>query len=126
MRLFACKLLADENVHPDVVRFLRQQGCDVEDVLTLGLGSAADDLILNEAHNQSRIVLTHDRDLGRLAILGRQPMHGIVFLRPGHIDAQFAIATLQTIEAQDFDFSPSFILVARRRGNYVQLRLRRW
>ena len=126
MNLFACKLLTDENIHPLVVHFLRQEGCDIEDVLTLGLAKTADDVILTEALKDSRIVLTHDRDFGRLAILFRQPMHGIVFLRPGHIDPQFTIATLQAIDAQEFDFSPAFILVARRRGNHVQLRLRRW
>ena len=126
MNLFACKLLTDENIHPLVVQFLRQQGCDVEDVLTLGLGKAADDMILNETLRQSRVVLTHDRDFGRLAILSRHPLHGIVFLRPGHIDPRFTIATLQVVDAQEFDFSPSFILVARRRASHVQLRMRRW
>lgn len=109
MRLLGCKLLADENIHPKVVSFLRQNGCDVTDVIALGLGRQPDDSILNEALNQSRIVLTHDRDFGRLAVLGRQPLHGIVFLCPGHIDPQFTIATIQAIDGQEFDFSPSFI-----------------
>lgn len=126
MNLFACKLLTDENIHPLVVQFLRQRGCDIEDAIGLGLGGAADDVILTEALKEGRVVLTHDRDFGRLAILVRQSMHGIVFLRPGHIDPQFTVATLQTIDLQDFDFSPPFVLVARRRGTYVQLRLRRW
>jgi predicted nuclease of predicted toxin-antitoxin system len=126
LNLFACKLLTDANIHPIVVQFLRQQGCDIEDVHTLGLGKSADDLILAAGRKDNRIVLTHDRDFGRLAILLRQPMHGIVFLRPGHIDPQFTIATLTAIELQDFDFTPSFILVARRRGTHVALRMRRW
>lgn len=126
MKLFACKMLADENIHPKVVQLLRQRGCDIEDVFTAGLAQQPDDVILAEARKNDRIVLTHDRDFGRLAVLGRQPFQGIVFLRPGHIDAQFTVATLQAIDAQEFDFSPSFILVARRRGNHVQFRLRRW
>jgi predicted nuclease of predicted toxin-antitoxin system len=126
LKLFACKLLTDENIHPVVVQFLRQQGGDSEDVLTLGLGGATDERILAEALTDGRVILTHDRDFGRLAILLRQPMQGIVFLRPGHIDAQLTISTLQVINGQDFDLSPSFILVARRRGTRVQLRLRRW
>jgi predicted nuclease of predicted toxin-antitoxin system len=119
-------LLTDENIHPLVVQFLRQQGCDIEDVLTMGLRQAADHVILGEALKENRIVLTHDRDFGRLAILVRQLIHGIVFLRPGHIDPQFTIATLQAIDGQGFDFSPSFILVARRQAAFVQLRMRRW
>jgi predicted nuclease of predicted toxin-antitoxin system len=126
LKLLGCKLLADENIHPRVVQFLRQLGCDIADVLSLGLGQAMDEVILTEAVKQNRIVLTHDRDFGRLAILFRQPFHGIVFLRPGHVDPQFTIATLQTIDSHDFDFLPSFILVARRRGAQVQLRMRRW
>jgi predicted nuclease of predicted toxin-antitoxin system len=119
-------LLADENIHPLVVRFLHQQGCDIEDVLKLGLGKAADDVILAEAVKDGRIVLTHDRDFGRLAVLVRQPIYGIVYLRPGHIEPQFSVATLQAIDGRDLDFSPSFVLVARRRGPHVQLRMRRW
>ncbi len=126
MKLFVCKLLTDANIHPQVVHFLRQQGCDIEDVITLGLGQAADDVIVAEAVQDNRIVLTHDRDFGRLAILLHQPLQGIVFLRPGHIDPSFTIETLGTINAHDLDLSPSFILVARRRGSHVQLRLRRW
>lgn len=126
MNLFACKLLADENLQPHVVQFLRAQGCDIVDAVSLGLSGQADEVILQEARQNNRVVLTHDRDFGRLAILGRQPLLGVVFLRPGHIDPQFTIATLQAINAQDFDFSPSFLLVARRRGTHVHLRIRRW
>jgi predicted nuclease of predicted toxin-antitoxin system len=126
VKLLACKLLTDENIHPLVVQFLRQQGCDIEDVLTSGLGQAADDRILSEALKDNRIVLTHDRDFGRLAILLKQPIHGIIFLRPGHIDPKFTIASLEAIDGRSLDFSPSFILVARRRGPHLQLRMRRW
>jgi predicted nuclease of predicted toxin-antitoxin system len=126
LKLFACKLLTDENIHPRVVSFLRQQSCDVEDVSTLGLIGDADEVILRAALNQERIVVTHDRDFGRLAILSRQPIHGIIFLRPGHIDPQFTIETLQAINSREFDLSPACILVARRKETHVQLRLRRW
>lgn len=119
-------MLADENIHPQAIHFLRLQGCDVEDVFSIGFGAQADDLILQESVRDNRIVLTHDRDFGRLAILVRQPLLGIVFLRPGHIDPQFTIATLKAINMQEFDFSPSFVLVARRRGTHVQMRMRRW
>jgi predicted nuclease of predicted toxin-antitoxin system len=119
-------MLTDENIHPSVIQYLRQQGCDVEDVSSLGLRGQPDDVILREAQKDNRIVLTHDRDFGRLAILGRHPLEGIVFLRPGHIDPQFTIATLQAIDTQELDYSPSFILVARRRGAHVQMRFRRW
>lgn len=126
MKLFACKLLADENIHTGVVDFLRNIGCDVAKVAALGLKAQPDDAILKGAFDEGRIVLTHDRDFGRLAVLGNQALLGIVYLRPGHIKPQFTIATLQVINSQDYDLSPSFILVARRTRDTVQLRLRRW
>lgn len=126
MRLSAQKLLADENIHPKVVEYLRIRQCDVRDVFELGLSGHSDADILAKAKGEQWIVLTHDRDFGRLTILMRMPTAGIVYLRPGHIDPQFTIATLQSIDSQDLDYSPSFILVARRREKHVQLRLRRW
>jgi predicted nuclease of predicted toxin-antitoxin system len=126
LNLFACKLLADENIHPAVVNYLRQQSCDVYDVHELSLAGAADDAVLRHAVNDQRVVLTHDRDFGRLAILARQPISGIAFLRPGHIDPGFTIATLQAINVLDLDLSGAFILVAVRRGNHLRVRLRSW
>jgi predicted nuclease of predicted toxin-antitoxin system len=119
-------LLADENIHPDVISYLRQNGCDVADVVSLRLGGQADASILAKAFNDNRIVLTHDRDFGRLAILARQPLKGVVFLRPGHMDARFTIDTLEVINQKDLDLTPCVIVVARRRGSHVQLRIRRW
>jgi hypothetical protein len=42
-------------------------------------------------------VVTHDADFGTLAILQNEPLVGIVYLRPGHIDAQFTVATFQAV-----------------------------
>jgi predicted nuclease of predicted toxin-antitoxin system len=79
LKLFACKLLTDENIHPSVVNFLRQQSCDVEDVSTLSLIGHADEVILKAALDQERIVVTHDRDFGRLAIYLGSPFTASCF-----------------------------------------------
>ncbi len=126
MKLLECKLLADENIHPVVVDFLSQSRCDVKTVGELELVRQADEIILEEARMSERLVLTYDRDFGKLTVLMQRDSMGIIFLRPGHIDPLFTIATHQVIDTRDFDFSPSFILVARRRGMHVQIRLRRW
>jgi predicted nuclease of predicted toxin-antitoxin system len=119
LNLFSCRILADENIHPKAIQCLKQEGCDVTDVLATGLSRQANDRILERARQESRIILTHDRDFGRLAILSRKPLHGIVFLRPGHIDPQFTITTLQVINEKDLDLTTPFILVARRRSAHV-------
>jgi predicted nuclease of predicted toxin-antitoxin system len=107
LSLFGCKLLTDANVHPLVVQFLGQQGCDVKDVATLGLGRAADDVILAEAGKDNRIVLTHDRDFGRLAVLLRQPMYGIVFCDPATL--------IRSLLSQRWKQSTHRISIFRRR-----------
>lgn len=124
MTLEDFNLLADENVHPEVVRFLRAQGHDVFDVKEAGLAGSSDRELIRIAHAQQRVIVTHDRDFGRLVFLSDEPFFGIVYLRPGHIDPTFTIATWRTIQTQHLSLSPPFLLVAERRQNDVKLRLR--
>lgn len=57
-------------------------------------------------------------------MLQHEPVVGIVYLRPGHIDPQFTSATLQVIQSADPDLTPPFLLVAKRTGNQVMIRVR--
>jgi hypothetical protein len=70
------------------------------------------------------VVVTHDADFGTLAIHQNEPLIGLVFLRPGHIDAQFTIATIQTVLDNDPDVISPFVLVAKRTGTNVTIRVR--
>ena len=85
MRLAQFKLLTDENVNRVVVTLLRQRGFDVLDVAEEGLLGASDVELLRRAVSEDRVVVTHDRDFGTLAILRGEPVVGIVYVRPGHI-----------------------------------------
>ena len=69
MKLDRFKLLADENIHRDVVRFLRDRGFDVLDVAEEGMLGTTDVDLLRRAVSEDRVVMTHDRDFGTLAIL---------------------------------------------------------
>jgi predicted nuclease of predicted toxin-antitoxin system len=117
-------LLTDENLDPDVVAHLRQLGFDVLDVVESGLQGSADVDLLQLAKSQGRIVVSHDADFGKLAILQNEPLIGVVYLRPGHIDPQFTVATIQAVLSLDPDVSPPFILVTKRTGNRVTVRVR--
>jgi predicted nuclease of predicted toxin-antitoxin system len=117
-------LLTDENIHPTAVTHLRSEGCDVLDVRESGLIGADDAALLQRACAQNRVVVTHDKDFGALSIARLEPMVGVVFLRPGHIDPRFTIETLRVIFAQDLDLEPPFILVAKRSGAAVNIRTR--
>jgi predicted nuclease of predicted toxin-antitoxin system len=117
-------LLADENVHPEVVRFLSKRGSDVQSVAEEGWFGQSDADILRLAHAAGRVVLTHDSDFGTLAIAQGEPFTGIVYLRPGHIRSEFTVETLETIALQTLDVRPPFIVVAARSEQTVRIRVR--
>jgi predicted nuclease of predicted toxin-antitoxin system len=116
-------LLADENIHPDVISFLREIGIDIESVTEKGIFGISDDDVLKLAVDSGRVVLTHDSDFGGLALMGAKFV-GIIYLRPGHIQPDFTIKTLQTIRDNAPDATSPFILVADRTGDLVRIRVR--
>jgi predicted nuclease of predicted toxin-antitoxin system len=117
-------LLADENIHPDVILALRSAGKDITTVRSEGLGGQADVEVLRRAHALGRVVLTHDGDFGTLAINAGEAIVGIVHLRPGHISAQFVLEMLTTIESAEIDVCVPFIVVAERKATSVRVRIR--
>jgi predicted nuclease of predicted toxin-antitoxin system len=116
-------LLADENIHPEVIEDLRARGKDVRSILGIGVGLQDID-VLRFATAERRVVLTHDSDFGTLAFSEGEPFVGIIYLRPGHISASFVLGTIRAIETADVDAEEPFVLVAERRGDNVRLRLR--
>lgn len=124
MKLREFPLVTDENVDPDVVAGLRQLGFDVIDVVESGRAGGTDVDVIRGATAQGSVVVSHDADFGTLAILQHEPIVGLVFLRPGHIDPQFTLATIQALLTTDPDVTPPFVLVAKRSGNQVNIRVR--
>jgi predicted nuclease of predicted toxin-antitoxin system len=95
-------LLADENIHPEVIEDLRARGKDVRSILGIGVGLQDID-VLRFATAERRVVLTHDSDFGTLAFSEGEPFVGIIYLRPGHISASFVLGTIRAIETADVD-----------------------
>ena len=117
-------LLTDENIDADVVAWLRGDGFDVFDVSEQGLFGTTDLALLQLAVASGRIVVTHDADFGTLAVLQGEPVIGLVYLRPGHIDPVFTIESLKAVLAENPEVVPPFILVARRTDAGVVIRIR--
>ena len=124
MNLRGAAFLTDENIHAEVVAFLRGEGCNVLDVKESGLIGLPDLPLIKRAFAEQRVVLTHDSDFGKLAVAVGEPMLGIVFLRPGHILGQYTVDTRRTLFAQQLALAPPFIVVARRRDSAVRIRVR--
>ena len=70
MKALDFPLLADENVHPDVIVFLREAGLDVASVSEQGQLGLPDAQVLRQATETGRVVLTHDSDFGGMAVFG--------------------------------------------------------
>jgi len=124
LKLDRFPFLTDEDIHPDVVDFLRRRGCNVLDVKESGWAGSNDLALICKARAENRVILTHDSDFGTLAVLAGEPVVGIVYVRPGHIKPHFTIATLDTLFRQELSFTVPFLVVARRTGDMVRIRVR--
>jgi predicted nuclease of predicted toxin-antitoxin system len=124
MRLYSFAFLADENIGPRVIAGLRERGCDVTTAKDAGLAGAADRAILAYAAAASRVVITHDPDFGRLALTAPQlPGAGLVFVRPGHINADVVLAGIDVLD-RSADLPLGFVatLSIRRGGARIRIR----
>ncbi len=118
------RILTDENINPKTVKFLREKGFDVFDVVEQRLNGNDDAFLLEFATQDNRIVVTHDSDFGQLVIADGQPFIGIIYLKPGHILPSFTIQSLEAlIEEIDYIENP-FIIVAKHLGNTTKIRVR--
>ncbi|TWT41015.1 hypothetical protein RAS1_37060 [Phycisphaerae bacterium RAS1] len=124
MKLREFGLLTNENIPATVVDWLRESGFNVVTAFDARRVGAEDRAVLQRAAGEHRIVVTHDADCGRLAIAAGEPVCGILYLRPGHIEAAFTIASLEALVNLDPDVAPPFVIVARRAGARVSIRVR--
>lgn len=120
MTHFHYPLLTDENIHPQVVTYLRDAGFDVLDVKEQGWQGMSDEDILTRAYNDGRIVISHDRDFGTLAIAAQKPITGILYVRPAEIQVEKTIRALSRFLAKDIVLQPPFIVVIQ--GTKVRIR----
>jgi predicted nuclease of predicted toxin-antitoxin system len=92
------KFLAHENVPRDAIEEARRLGFDVQWVAETQPG-ASDDAVMQTALAEGRVVVTFDKDFGKLAFRrGRQSTPGVVLSRPRlrspNDIAQFLVAVL--------------------------------
>lgn len=120
MNQFPFPVLTDENIHPGVVSFLREVGVDVLDIKEQNWVGMPDEDILSHAYKQGRVVITHDSDFGRLAVLAGKPLVGILYLRPAEIQVARTIEKLSRLFASNVHCHPPFIIVVQ--GKKVRIR----
>ncbi|NWG88067.1 MAG: DUF5615 family PIN-like protein [Hydrogenophilaceae bacterium] len=75
------RLLANENIPLATIRRLREQGHDVASIVEIAAGST-DEQVLRRAQDESRLLLTFDRDYGELIYVRGLPCPpGLIYLR---------------------------------------------
>jgi predicted nuclease of predicted toxin-antitoxin system len=105
------KFLADESCDWAVVRALRDAGHDVVAVGEVAAG-AEDEVVLALAAREGRIVLTEDKDFGRLAYADRSGSAGVMLLRfPAPARKQVAGELVELVWAHGHRLAGAFIVV---------------
>ncbi|MFQ5342492.1 MAG: DUF5615 family PIN-like protein [Anaerolineae bacterium] len=77
------KFLADMGLARSTVAFLRDRGHDAVHLSEQGLQRLEDDEIVEKALAESRVILTHDLDFGRIVALSRASVPSVITFRLG-------------------------------------------
>lgn len=105
------KFLADESCDFAVVRALRREKFDVVAVVEQARG-ATDDRVVELARGESRILLTEDRDFGRLVFAAARATSGVVFIRfPADRRAELPDRILHLVRKEGARLTTSFTVV---------------
>ena len=112
MKFGDLKMLADENISPKAVFFLRQKGIDILDTKEEKWHGKNDEYLLEKAYSDNRFVLTHDSDFGTLAINERKDYYGIIYLRLKRPNAQSVIRVLEKLLLMDTELRVGSLIIA--------------
>ncbi len=105
------RFLADESCDFAVVRALRRAGFDVVSVLE-NASRAEDSEVIELALREERILLTEDKDFGRLVYSHGQKPPGVIFLRfPTFARKQISRDVLDLVKQQGERLVGSFVTV---------------
>ena len=106
------RLLLDQDVYAATERFLTHAGHDVVPVVRVGLSRAGDEEILHAAQEQTRILVTRDRDFGNLVFV-QALGSGVICLRIRPSTLNGVHAQLETVlnTYSEEDLASAFVVV---------------
>lgn len=114
------KILADENVHCDIVYSLREAGYEVFFVPEIGLAGCNDETILKYSIKHNLILLSGDKDFGGLIEFGTLWGHGrVILLRYRLINITRVVRNIMEILKNEENFinaEKTFVLVLSEAG----------
>ena len=112
------RFLVDECTGPGLAQWLRTQGHDVFSVYEESRG-ATDEMIIEKAFNENRILITNDKDFGETVYREKHPHCGVIFLRLSNNRAPGKIAVLSRLLQNYADKLPDrFVVVTETRVRF--------
>lgn len=116
------RLLADESVDFGIVRALRDADFDVLAIAELDPG-IPDQEVANTAYDDSRILLTEDKDFGQLVFAAGALAHGVVLIRfPAHLRAEMIQSMVEVVERFEKRLAGQFVVVQPGKVRFSKLR----
>ena len=108
--------LADENVPPKVIEFLRSKGCKVKDVREDNLQGISDNELIHMAEKEGFTLITFDKHFGNILLYPPKEYHGIIriSIHPPILEDIFSAFCRIYQDKKDAAYS----LSNRRVGNY--------
>lgn len=109
------RILADENVDGPIITWLRSNGHDVVWASELYAG-ASDDWLVRQASDENRVIITSDRDFGKLVFRRGLRPPGVALLRiRASSSTQFLAALAAQWPAIEAHVVGKFLVVSRGR-----------
>jgi predicted nuclease of predicted toxin-antitoxin system len=109
------RLLADECVYKTTTDFLLDLGYDVITVQSIGLSSADDDGVIEQAVALNRTLLTRDTDFSNILLYPPAQYLGIVVLKMKPATTNAVHQVLQRALAQVHDLKGALVVVDRNK-----------
>jgi predicted nuclease of predicted toxin-antitoxin system len=107
--------IADENIDPAVINFLRNKGIAINSLFELDLVGSSDTDVLKYAQKTKQVILTQDSDFGSLIHTMDLDFYAVVFLRPGHFSSSVHSETLDSLLKLETQISQPAIHPRRRK-----------
>ena len=105
--------IADENIPAKTVMLLQQSGIDIISVLEESKG-LSDEQVIILAAKEKRILITFDKDFGRLLKSHRDQMRGLILLRFSPRSPQSIADRMAQVLAQNLRFEGSVLVVREK------------
>ena len=120
----AISFFADENIPQGIIEWLQKNGWNISGIRLENLYALNDELIIDKAYNEQRIILTQDSDFGKIIYTQKVKFYCIVYLRPGHCNSNYHIPTISQIMNNIDKIKEGTIIVGVRKESEIKIRIR--